>query len=170
LENRSRLLIEIIDGIRKACGTEFLLGVRLSPERFGMDLGEVKTLCLQLVNDGNIDFLDLSLWDVFKLPEDEKYRDKDLLTHITDLDHGNVRLTVAGKIRSAKDVKHVLDSGIDFVTLGRSAILHHDFPRQVIKNLDFNPVELPVTTNYLRQEGLGDAFIQYMQRWPGFVE
>ena len=34
LTNRSRLLFEIVDGIRQACGVSFLLGVRLSPERF----------------------------------------------------------------------------------------------------------------------------------------
>ena len=36
LENRSRLLFEIIDGIREQCNPEFCLGVRLSPERFGI--------------------------------------------------------------------------------------------------------------------------------------
>ena len=36
LENRARLLFEIVNGIRQACGPEFLLGVRLSPERFGI--------------------------------------------------------------------------------------------------------------------------------------
>ena len=32
LENRSRLLFEIAKGIRSACGPDFLVGVRLSPE------------------------------------------------------------------------------------------------------------------------------------------
>ena len=41
LENRVRLLFEIVEGIRSKCGTNFLLGVRLSPERFGMDIQEI---------------------------------------------------------------------------------------------------------------------------------
>ena len=45
LENRARLLFEIINGIRRACGGEFMIGVRLSPERFGMQLNEMKILC-----------------------------------------------------------------------------------------------------------------------------
>ena len=170
LENRSHLLFEVIDGIRSACGADFLLGVRLSPERFGMDLGEVKSICEQLITDGHIDFLDLSLWDVFKLPEDKQYKDKDLLTHFTELEYGDVKLTVAGKISTAIDVQRVLDCGVDFVTIGRSAILHHDFPKQVIANPGFKPVDLPVTRAYLNQQGLGEAFINYMGRWPGFVE
>ena len=34
LENRSRILFEIIDGIRTRCGKNFMLGVRLSAERY----------------------------------------------------------------------------------------------------------------------------------------
>ena len=170
LENRSRLLFEIIDGIREACGSGFLLGIRLSPERFGMDLEEIKTICKQLVSGSKIDFLDLSLWDVFKYPEDPDYGDKTLLSHFTDLHLGSVKLTVAGKIRTAEDVQQTLEKGVDFVTIGRSAILHHDFPLQVINDPDFKPVELPVSIHYLKKEGLGETFIQYMNRWPGFVE
>ncbi len=170
LENRSRLLFEITDGIRKACGPGFLLGVRLSPERFGMDIDEIKTICQKLIRKGNIDFLHISLWDFNKLPEDGKYQRMSLLSHVTELDYGSVRLVVAGKIRSRADVNKLLDSGVDFVAIGRSAILHHDFPRQVIGNKDFQPVKPPVSVKYLTAEGLSNRFIEYMRNWKGFVE
>ena len=169
LENRSRLLFEIVDGIRKACGKEFLLGVRLSPERFGMKLSEIKIISQQLIDNYNIDFLDLSLWDCFKKPEEYPDSNKSLLQHITDLDFKNVKLTVAGNIRTGDDVQHVLDSRVDFVTIGRSGILHHDFPKRVIENPNFKPIEIPVSESYLKSEGLGTAFIDYMRRWDGFV-
>ncbi|MEM6726611.1 MAG: NADH:flavin oxidoreductase, partial [Bacteroidota bacterium] len=54
LENRSRLLFEIVEGVRAACGPEFLVGVRLSPERFGMDISEIKWVCEQLINGNQI--------------------------------------------------------------------------------------------------------------------
>lgn len=170
LANRSRLLFEIVNGIRVKCGKAFLLGVRLSPERFGMQIDEVKTLCQQLVNEHDIDFLDLSLWDVFKQPHDESKQDKSLLEHFTELDYKDVKLTVAGNITSGKDVQAVLDAGVDFVTIGRSAILHHDFPKQVITNPLFEPVALPVSEDHLSQEGLSPKFITYMKRWEGFVQ
>ena len=169
LANRSRIIFEIVDGIRETCGKEFLLGVRLSPERFGMDVLEIKTLSQQLIDGGKIDFLDISLWDSFKLPEDEKYQNHSLLTHFTNLDFKEVKLTVAGKIRDGKDVKAVLDAGVDFVAIGRSAILHHDFPLKVIENPAFTSIETPVSKKHLRQEGLSDTFINYMNRWTGFV-
>jgi 2,4-dienoyl-CoA reductase-like NADH-dependent reductase (Old Yellow Enzyme family) len=169
LENRSKLLFEIIEGIRKKCGPEFLLGVRLSPERFGMDIQEVKTICQQLIEQGKIDFLDISLWDCFKQPEDEKYQDQSLLEHFTSLPRKNVQLTVAGKIRSGQEVQKILDAGIDFVSVGRSGILHHDFPLQVIQNPNFEPAKTPVTAQYLKNEGLSETFVNYMRRWPNFV-
>ena len=67
LENRSRILFEIVEGIREKCGNQFLLGVRLSPERFGMELSEMKMLCQQLIDLGKIDFLDISLCMAFNL-------------------------------------------------------------------------------------------------------
>ncbi len=170
LENRSRLLFEIVDGIRATCGSDFLLGVRLSPERFGMQLDEVKTVCEQLINDHDIDFLDISLWDVFKQPEDKAFQDKSLLQHFTDIERKNVKLTVAGKITTGAEVQAVLDAGVDFVTIGRSAILHHDFPKLVIANPDFTPAELPVSEAHLVKEGLSEKFLTYMKSWDGFVK
>ncbi len=170
LENRSRLLFEIVDGIRAICGKEFLLGVRLSPERFGMDLEEIKTVCLRFVEEGNIDFLDISLWDCFKQPEEEKYQSQSLLAHFTSLNIRKVKLTVAGKIRNGEDVQKILDAGVDFVTIGRSAILHHDFPKKVMEDPNFMSTRPPVTSDYLRKEGLGEAFVKYMGRWANFVE
>lgn len=169
LRNRSRLLFEIIDEIRNTCGADFLIGVRLSPERFGMDLLEVKAVAERIINEGKVDFLDISLWDSFKLPEHEAYQSKSLLHHFTELDRKKTKLTVAGNIRSGNDVRNILNQGIDFVTIGRAAILHHDFPKRVIEDEDFVPVATPVTRAYLKKEGLSDVFVDYMKRWPDFV-
>lgn len=169
LENRSRLLMEITEGIRKACGPDFMIGVRLSPERFGMRLDEVKTLCARLRDQDSTDFLDVSLWDCFKMPEEEEHQGMSLLEHFTALDRGPMRLTVAGNIRTASDCRAVMNAGVDFVSIGRAGILHHDFPEQVRQRTDFKPTPLPVTKSYLINEGLSDRFIDYMKRWPGFV-
>ena len=86
------------------------------------------------------------------------------------IDYKNVRWTVAGKINTAKDAQAVLDSDVDFVSIGRSAILHHDFPNLAIENPNFEPAELPVTETYLVTQGLSSKFINYMKRWPNFVK
>ncbi len=169
-ENRSRIIFEIVEGIRKDCGKDFVLGVRLSPEGFGLKLGEIKEVCEELIALNNIDFLDMSLWDSFKDPNEEEHKGKNLLQHFTDMDFGNTMLTVAGNIRSGESVMKILEKDVDFVTVGRAGILHHDFPSRVIADEGFEPIELPVSKEHLTQEGLSETFIKYMQRWQGFVE
>ncbi|MEP3208670.1 MAG: NADH:flavin oxidoreductase [Maribacter sp.] len=170
LKNRSRLLFEIVEGIREACGDQFLVGVRLCPERYGMVLSEIKQLAKWLIASDKIDFLDLALWDVFKIPEEKTETEKKLLEHFLELDYKNVKLTVSGNIRGGKEVLQVLKSGVDFVTIGKSAILHHDFPIKVIENEYFIPSETPVSVNYLKNQGLSSNFIEMMKSWPEFVK
>jgi len=170
LENRSRIFFEIIEGIRAQCAEDFIIGVRLSPERFGLVLSEVQTLAQQLMSGGQIDFLDMSLWDVFKEPNEEAMQGRTLMSYFTELDRGDVRLGVAGKIRTPAEAEKALAAGADWIMLGRAAILHHDFPNRYSEDPSFTPVENPVSRSYLTEEGLSDKFIAYMQSWEGFVE
>lgn len=169
LENRCRLLFDVLRGIRQRCRPGFVVGVRLSPERFGMTLAETTVMAGNLIDSGLIDWLDMSLWDVFKEPEEEAFRGRDLLSFFTAIDRGPVRLSVAGKIRTARDAERVLEAGADAVTIGRAAILHHDLPERCRRDLRFEPVALPVSEAYLRSEGLSGPFIRYLRNWQGFV-
>ena len=170
LENRARIIFDIIAGIRSRCRPGFLLGVRLSPERFDVRLAEIRQVAQRLMSDGQIDFLDMSLWDSFKEPVEEEFKGRTLLSCFTDLERGDVRLGTAGKIRTPDDARRCLEAGADFVMLGRAAILHHDYPNQVHINPGFEPAKNPVTRDYLRSQGLGEAFVAYMSSWDGFVE
>ena len=169
LANRYRILFEIIDGVRECCHDNFMLGVRLSPERFGMKLDEVKQIAQRLFNEGKIEFLDMSLWDVFKEPNEEDKQGRTLLSYFTDLDRQNVRLGIAGKIRTPEEAEKALAGGVDWIMLGRAAILHHDFPVQQQQNPSFSPVTLPVTREHLEKEGVSEKFIEYLSAWKGFV-
>jgi 2,4-dienoyl-CoA reductase-like NADH-dependent reductase (Old Yellow Enzyme family) len=170
LENRSRILFDLVARIRAECGHDFSLGVRLSPERFGLRLEEVKQIAQRLMREDQIDYLDMSLWDVFKMPEETDQGDRSLLAHFTELDRGQVKLGAAGKIMTAEDARRAMEAGLDFVVIGRGAILHHDFPRQVEADTEFRPVSLPVSPAHLKAEGLSDTFVTYMRNWKGFVQ
>ncbi len=169
LENRARILFDLVDGVRDRCRPDFSLGVRLSPERFGLDMMEIRAIAARLMAEQKIDYLDMSLWDTFKAPAHEAYQEKSLLEWFTELPRGGVRLGAAGKIRNGAEVAQAMAAGLDFVVIGRGAILHHDFPRRMAQNPHFEPVPLPVPTEHLRQEGLGPAFVDYMRTWKGFV-
>jgi 2,4-dienoyl-CoA reductase-like NADH-dependent reductase (Old Yellow Enzyme family) len=169
LDNRARILFDLVGRVRDECRAGFSLGVRLSPERFGLRLDEIVQVAQRLLREERIDYLDMSLWDVFKDPVDEAFAGKPLLDYFTGLARGSVKLGAAGKLASAADAGRALARGLDFVIIGRGAILHHDFPRRVADDPGFLPTELPVTEAYLREQGLGPAFVDYMKGWKGFV-
>jgi len=169
-ENRSRVLFEVIDGIRNRTGADFQLGLRLSPERFGVTLGEARELARLVLAGGKLDYLDMSLWDVFKEPIEPAFKGKPLIDYFNDLPRGATRLGVAGKIMDGGTAQKCLNSGADFVFIGRAGILHHDFPKRVRANPQFESIERPVSRAYLRDEGLGPVFVDYMANsWKGFV-
>jgi 2,4-dienoyl-CoA reductase-like NADH-dependent reductase (Old Yellow Enzyme family) len=169
LENRARVIFDIIKGVRARCRPDFQLGLRLSPERFDLQLAEIRDLAQQLMSDGEVDYLDMSLWDVRKEPEDATFQGRSLMSYFTELKRGQVRLGVAGKVMAPRDAVDCLEAGADFVLLGRAGILHHDYPNRLRADTNFRPVALPVTAEYLRGEGLSSAFVDYMSRWAGFV-
>jgi len=169
IENRARIIHEIIDGVRERCGPDFQLGLRLSPERFGLVTGEQIALAGEMLTSGDLDYLDMSLWDAFKAPVEEAYKDRPLIDWFAELPRANTRLGVAGKILPAQSAARALEHGADFVLVGRGAILHHDYPKRVAADPEFIPIALPVTRDHLRGERLGPAFIEYMNGWKGFV-
>ena len=169
LANRSRLLFEIVDGVRATCGPDFALAVRLSPERFGMVLDEVREVFEQLGADGRVDLIDMSLWDVAKEPVEEAHRGRTLAEIVASWDRGSARLGVAGKIHDPGDALRMLEAGIDVVVLGRVAILHHDYPRQVQADPGFVPRRAPVPREVLLSEGVSPAFIDYLAGGFRFV-
>ena len=168
-DNRSRIVLEIIDGIRQACSDEFMIGVRLSPERFGLQLDDIVALAETLFAQGQIEFLDMSLWDVFKEPVEEDKQGRSLLSYFTALDRRGVRLGIAGKIRTPEEAERALAAEVDWIMLGRAAILQHNFPSLYAQSREFTPVTTPVSADYLAAEGLSKKFIDYMRSWRGFV-
>jgi 2,4-dienoyl-CoA reductase-like NADH-dependent reductase (Old Yellow Enzyme family) len=170
LENRARILFEIIDGIRCECRPDFQIGLRLSPERFGLKLMEIRDVAAEVLQQGKVDYLDMSLWDVAKEPNEDAYKGRPLLGYFTELPRGKVRLGAAGKVLTADSAAGLIEAGCDFVVVGRAAILRHDFPERVRSDPHYRSPELPVPAQHLLNEGLSAEFIAYMRGWPGFVE
>lgn len=170
LENRARPIRAIIDGIRRRCKPGFTLGLRLSAERMGVTMPDMLVLAAQIMDEGMLDFLDMSLWDVFKEPEEPEFKGKSLLQWFAGLNRGRTRLGVAGKIRTVADSQACLDAGADFVLIGRAAIAHHDFPRRASTARDYGMPALPLSPAHLSAEGISPVFLDYLQSsFPGLV-
>ena len=169
LENRARPLRTVIDGIRERCGRDFNLGVRLSPERMQLRTGEMVDLAQQLMSEDKLDYIDMSLWDSFKEPEEDEFKGKSLVELFAALDRGNTKLGVAGQIRSGPSAQKALDQGADFVLVGRAAIAEHDFPEKVRRDPAHEMPPPPFSMDYLTAEGVSPPFLAYLDFF-GFVE
>jgi 2,4-dienoyl-CoA reductase-like NADH-dependent reductase (Old Yellow Enzyme family) len=166
-DGRTRIFFAILERLRARCRPDFQVGVRLSPERFGIRLADSVRLAGDLMASGHIDYLDMSLWDVFKAPEEAP--GTRLIDHFAGLPRHGVALGVAGKILDAARAQACLDAGADFVMIGRGAILHHDWAARALADPGFAAISPPVTRAHLAAEGLGPAFITYMGTWKGFI-
>lgn len=168
LEARFRIVYEVLSGIRAATGDGFQLGLRLSPEGFGIPLPDGREYARMALDLGILDYLELSLWDVFMQPR--KGGDGLLIEHFVDLPRGGVRLGVAGKVLSSADAQWALDQGADFVSVGRGAIVCHDFAARAMAD-DGIRASLTVSVSRLREQAVGPAFIDYLiETFPDVVE
>lgn len=166
LEDRSRVLLDVLRGVREGTREDFQVGVRLTPQGNGVVLDEGVTVARWVLDSGLVDYVDMSLWDAFATVGDGGSL---LIDQFTRLPRGAVRLGVAGKIRTAEQARWCVEHGADFVDLGRAAIVHHDFPRRAV-DADFAMAQLPVTREHLRTERVGEDFIDYLDAgWPDFV-
>jgi 2,4-dienoyl-CoA reductase-like NADH-dependent reductase (Old Yellow Enzyme family) len=169
-ENRARIVWEIIRGVRARTRPDFQLGLRLSPERFGLVFEEMLALSSELLASGQLDYLDMSLWSCFRPPVDPAFAHRRLVDWYADLPRGETRLGVAGKLMSGEDVRAVLDAGVDFPIIGRAAILAADFPKRVQADPDYQSPPTPVSPDHLRRERLSQRFVDYMRAsFKGFV-
>ncbi len=169
LEDRSRFLREVLDGVRAATGTDFQVGLRLTPERNGILLEEATEVAGAVMASGHLDYLDLSLWDVFKEPHETGF-DGLLIDQFLALPRHGTRVGVAGKVLSAADVQWCLDRGADLAFVGTGAIIHHDFAARATTDPAFVAESQPVTRAHLEAESVGPAFIDYLaSRWDDFV-
>ena len=170
LENRARMIRQVMQATRAAVPDDFVVGVRLSPENYsstrGLDIDESITVAQWLCEDG-ADFIHISLWDARE--NSKKYPDAHPARLFRDALPSQVPLITAGYIWSVDDALRQLDHGADAVALGRAAIANPAWPQRVVQD-GRAPTRPPLTPGQLGDRALSDRFVDYMRRWPGFVE
>lgn len=169
-ENRMRMLVLIIEKIRTTCREDFQIGVRISPERFGLELSEMISLVKLLEQGTKVDYIDLSLWDVNKEPEQAEFKGKKLISYFTSINREFLKIGVAGAIMSAQTAAQCLEQGADFVSIGKAGILAHDFPLKVKANADYISPSLPVSKADLEAQWIGPNFINYLTGFKGLIK
>lgn len=167
LENRSRFLIEVIESIRSKVPKSFLVGIRLSPEGYGLLADEVFEFSQELDNL-DINFLHISL----KKYDDSfssKSSNKTILEQYRSNISLNIPITVAGSIFEKKDALKAQELGADFVAVGRAGLGNPHWPIKVIEQ-NQAPLYPPYSEKHLKDSKLSPAFIDYMRNWDDFVK
>lgn len=184
---RARFTLETLQGIRDATGPDFEVGVRLTPEGYGVPLAEAVEITTTVLASGWVDTVDISMWDCWMKPR-KVQTGRLLIEEFLQIPRHGTRLGVTGRVNDRPGVDWVLGhrgdqpdsrAGIgaaplphaaDFVGIGTAGILHHDLAARLLAAPDFRPVALPVSVEHLRQESVGDAFIDYLSTgWDNFV-
>lgn len=142
---------------------DFQLGLRLSPERFGLSMAEILNFAQDVMTSDVIDWLDMSLWDFLKPPVETRFANKPLISRFAELDRGQACLGIAGKVPGGEAAMRALALGADFVLIGKGAILAHDFPCKVATDHRYQLPDRPVSVDFLRQQGIGETFIEYLR-------
>ena len=145
-ENRLRMVVEIIEGIRKECGPDFPIGVRLSVEEFLDKTGVTEDYIhiqdgvkiAKALEKAGIDFIDVSVGlyetgsvcvEPISFPQGWR---KDLIKAVKD--HVSIPVIGVSSIREPKVAEAFLEEGIeDFVSMGRSWLADDQWGRKVME-------------------------------------
>ncbi len=167
LENRARLIREVLRAVKKAAPS-LVLAVRLSPEEFGqakgVDLDETIQVARWLAEDG-MEIVHLSLWQSASMTK--KRPDAHPTTLFRAALGDGVKIVVAGKIWTREEGEAQLALGADAIALGRAAIANPDWVRRVLGEGEVR--RPPLSVAELHARGLNETFAGYMRKWKGFV-
>jgi thioredoxin reductase len=135
-ENRSRVMEEIIKGIRAKCGKEFIIGTTLGAFDFcdgGYDFKEGKRIAKRLERAG-LNYINLSYGipgpvDPSRMIETQKYDDGNRLKYVEELKQTvDLPVVLVGKLKSPRMCDEIIGEGrADFVAIGRQAIADPDW-------------------------------------------
>ena len=129
IENRFRMVEEIICGIHEACGKDFPVLIKVNVDTKAEDaegyhrdmvwlLRRAKALGVELVEFSGVDFINLpKTATLYYLPQVKRLR-----AEVPDMP-----LSLVGGVRSLADMEAVIKAGIECVSLGRSLIAEPDF-------------------------------------------
>lgn len=170
LKNRMRFLLEIIDGIRKNCGKDFPIVVRLTVDEMYSKIGqegkgynlEEGLKMAKILNDKGIDAIDVSsaAYDTFNYwlepttftPGWRKYLAYEVKKVV------DIPVIAANLIRSPKQAELQLEEGCqDFISLGRPLIADPYWPKKV-KNGNENLIKRCVCCLYCFESMMNGAY------------
>jgi 2,4-dienoyl-CoA reductase-like NADH-dependent reductase (Old Yellow Enzyme family) len=156
-EGRTRLLKRVASAVRDAIGPDTILSLRVNHGPGRMPEPEVERLIGELMSSGAVDHVDVIVEDGADLG------------WLRQIPKGRAKIGVTGGFASRPTIEGAIAAGADFVGLATAAILHHDAPRHLLADPDWQPVALPVAADHLVTQGVTAPFFDYLATIPGFL-
>jgi 2,4-dienoyl-CoA reductase-like NADH-dependent reductase (Old Yellow Enzyme family) len=137
-ENRTRFMLEVLDDIRRKCGPDFTVGIRMNGEDYiedGWGLGEALRLA-PLLEQAGADYLHVSagVYGSRQLTIPSMYVEHGCFIHLAAAVKRTVAIPVVavGRIKRPEMAEGILRDGkADMVALGRSLLADPQWPNKV---------------------------------------
>ncbi|WP_440878049.1 NADH-dependent flavin oxidoreductase [Vibrio natriegens] len=131
LENRMRFPLEVVREVRRVISEyadrPFLLGYRISPEEPGegaLRIDDALALADQLANEGHIDYLHTSLYNILSGRSQEDTTGKTTAERFVEMIAGRIPLMAAGEIRTPDEAREAVKMDLPMVVVGRSLVMN----------------------------------------------
>ena len=137
IEKRMNFPLAVIAQVKKVVKQNdkenFIIGYRFSPEEtesIGITLEDSLSFIDVLANQG-LTYLHSSIMDFWQSSMRETSNTKPIICKILNQIHGRVPFIGVGSIHSPQDAIKALDSGVEFISLGREIIIEPDWVEKV---------------------------------------
>eukprot|EP01126_Amoeba_proteus_P049930 TRINITY_DN5864_c0_g2_i2.p1 TRINITY_DN5864_c0_g2~~TRINITY_DN5864_c0_g2_i2.p1 ORF type:complete len:374 (-),score=41.67 TRINITY_DN5864_c0_g2_i2:305-1426(-) len=169
LENRSRVLREIVREVRATVPRDFIVGVRLSVEPgyeakgWDMDPDEMIQVSKWCCEDG-IDFISILMFGDCSTYKGRKYSGSNLTLgeRFRQAIPPEIPLLINGGIDSQNKIDTLTEQGIDGFVVGTSGIADPDFPRNVSRE-GYRPPRPPYSTEHLSSVDVSPPFVSFLR-------
>lgn len=148
LEKRARLTLEVVEAVRRACGKNFIIELRISGDEFvsgGLQLEDMVEFCKML--EDKVDMLHVSA-GLHGVPSGlMRMFPSNLLPHGSNVylaarikEAVSIPVATVGAISSPEEAEEIIASGqADFVSMGRALIADPDFPNKARRGQAVRP-------------------------------
>jgi 2,4-dienoyl-CoA reductase-like NADH-dependent reductase (Old Yellow Enzyme family) len=137
IEKRMNFPLSVIAEVKKVVNEKadenFIVGYRFSPEEMekpGITLEET-LLFLDVLANQNLSYLHISIMDFWQSSMRDTTNTKPIICKILDQIHGRVPFIGVGSIHTPEDAVKALDSGAEFISLGREIIMDPEWVSKV---------------------------------------
>ncbi|EEX41065.1 NADH-dependent flavin oxidoreductase [Vibrio furnissii] len=131
LENRMRFPLEVVREVRRVidehASRPFLLGYRISPEEPGegaLRIDDALALAETLAQEGDIDYLHTSLYNILAGQSQDDTSGQTTAQRFIERVADRLPLMAAGEVRTPNQARHVLETGMPLVVVGRSLVMN----------------------------------------------